>query len=299
MKDKNLQINLTAVGKKQNEIIEKTLKIIKKHKILSQIIEENAISDDEIIDNIVDFLNLKDSLDFPQVYPWIFNISRKNGVLVFKKIVAKNNFSKNVTRSVNLLYTQINNPNSECKLSKVRQTTLTRKELIAKIKILKDFLEKKKPINEIKSIYVYGERESGKSYIACAAANSFSSKGISTVYLKPRDLFTFLTKQLSLKNGSFESTINDLKKVSLLIIDDFGTEKSNDWFKYEVLTEILKYRNERGKLTMIFSQFDMKTLKNYYLYQAKNEVDKIKTETLLYECFYKKDEFCINSDFDN
>ncbi|WP_406616947.1 ATP-binding protein [Mycoplasmopsis adleri] len=294
MKVPQVDLNIQLLGKTQEQVIDKALKLITNHKISKKMIATYAITNDEIVDNLVEFLNMKDSLDFPQVYPWIYNISRVNGVLVFKRLAAKNNYSKNITRAINLLYTQISNPNIDDKVSKIKQTTNERKNIVAKIKILRDALEQNKSVEFLKSMYLYGKRASGKTYICSAIANTFATRGISTVYVKSRELFTFLTKKLNDNRESYNEIISDLQNVSLLIVDDLGLEKANDWFRYEVLSSIFKTRNENNKLTIIASPLNWKELEESYLAEAKTPKQKYSAESLVYEIKQKKDEYCVN-----
>ncbi|WP_051590818.1 ATP-binding protein [Mycoplasmopsis felifaucium] len=293
MKVPHVSLNFETLSKTQDQIIDKALKIIKEHKFIKDTIQILNIKDEEIIEHLVEFLNLKDALDYPTVYPWYYTLTRdpKTDELIFNRTKAKNDYSKNITRSINLLYTKITSPSIDSKISKIRQTSAIRKELINKIKILRTSAEKKKPTHTFKSIYLYGGRGCGKSYICAALANSFSMRGISSIYTKTRDLYSFLTKKISDENGTYKTILNDFENVSLLIIDDLGLEKNSDWFRFEVLAPILKYRNEHNKLTILSSPMNMADLSKYYLSFAKDPVQKYNIDSLLYDIKYNKDEY--------
>lgn len=296
MKNSDLELNLETLGKTQNEIQKKSLKLMHEHPIIEKIIAEHNITDEEIIDNLVDFLNIKDSLDFSNIYPYVYNVGRKNGVLRIKKIPAKNNFSKSITRSINLMLTEISNPDQNCKLSKIRLTTRDRKELIMKIKIIRSFLEKRKPTEGLKGLYVFGENGTGKTYIACAIANSFSSRGISSAYIRTNDLFSFLKSSMN-ENKVFDEIISTMKSVTTLIIDDIGLEKNNKWFKYEVLQSVIAARNHANKITVIFSPLHPQALEKYYI-NSEDRIEKHKAKALVYDLLSNRDIYCIDENFE-
>ncbi|WP_051622753.1 ATP-binding protein [Mycoplasmopsis primatum] len=290
---KKTQINVELLDKTQDQVEAKALKIIKSHPKIRKLIEHLNISDEEILDNIVDFLNVKDSIECPNIYPWIYNVGRKKGILYIKKIAAKNNFARNVIRSVNLILTDINNPNIDCKLSKMRTTANGRRKLVAKIKEVRELLEKKKPLNGIKNIYIYGANGTGKTYIGSAMANSFSSRGISSAYIRLADLFNFLKSKLN-NSISINKILNQLKNVSFLIIDDLGFEKHNNWFKYDFFYEVIQYRNQKNKMTVLLSPFSQLELAQYYRKIEDDMTQKVKLESLIHEISDNFDEFCIN-----
>ncbi len=91
----------------------------------------------------------------------------------------------------------------------------------------------------------------------------FASRGISSAYIKLNDLFTYLKNKMS-NSISLNEIKSSLKNVSLLVIDDLGFEKHNEWFKYDFVYEILQYRNANNKFTVLCSLLEPKELANYY-----------------------------------
>ncbi|VDR41890.1 ATP-binding protein [Mycoplasmopsis caviae] len=245
---------------------------------LEALIQANNITNEEILDNLLTFINIKESLDNSQIYPWIFTIMRKNGKLVFKKTVAKNEYNAVVTRHINLWLTKICEPNPDAGLDKVRLSSEQRRELNDYLKRLKSAIATKKQ-KGLKGVYVYGANNTGKSYIASAIANDFASAGISSAYLTTSALYSYLITAMgnSSSPNSINDIINKLKKVNALIIDEIGLEKNNYWFRLQVLMEIIESRIANNKITFFFSGMNKSEFETYYQNQLRREPYKVKT----------------------
>jgi DNA replication protein DnaC len=75
-------------------------------------------------------------------------------------------------------------------------------------------------IDRAENILVSGATGSGKSFLACAMGNQACVMGYKTLYL---NLNRFTEKIMVAKlDGSFVKLLNQLEKVKLLILDDFG-----------------------------------------------------------------------------
>ncbi len=75
-------------------------------------------------------------------------------------------------------------------------------------------------IDRSENILISGATGSGKSFLACALGNQACVMGYKTLYL---NLNRFTEKIMIAKlDGSFVKLLNQLDKVSLLILDDFG-----------------------------------------------------------------------------
>ncbi|ADN68701.1 ATP-binding protein [Mycoplasmopsis fermentans] len=263
------------------EFENKALEIMHGHPQLEALIQANNITNEEILENLFTFINIKESLDNSQIYPWIFSISRKNEKLVFKKIAAKNEYKSVVTRHINLWLTQICEPNPEARLDRIRLSSAQRKEMFEYINHLKVAIAKKKQ-KGLKGIYVYGANNTGKTYIASAIANEFAAEGISSVYLTTSALYSFLISNMGSNATNANAVIdiiNKLKKVNALIIDEIGLEKNNYWFRLQVLMEIIESRIANNKITFFFSGMNKKEFESYYHDQLKREPYKVKTFT--------------------
>ncbi|MBZ4203384.1 ATP-binding protein [Mycoplasma tauri] len=278
------KIGVNFLDGNRDQVDQKVLDVIKSHPKLVKAINKLKITDQELLDNIVAFLNIKDSLEYSQVYPWIYNILRHpiTGEIIIKRKAAKNNVVKHIKRNINLILTDINNPNLDIKVSQIRGSTPGRKELAKWIKNSRELLENKKIITNDNRIFVFGKNGSGKTFIASAIANNFATRGIRTAYLRTNDLFNFLKSKM---NNSIEISeiLTTLKNVPMLLLDGVGSEKHNKWFKYDFLYEILQYRTQYNKPTAIFSIFSPIHLKNIYSKIENDSSNNFRLDALIYE----------------
>ncbi|UUM25445.1 ATP-binding protein [Mycoplasmopsis agalactiae] len=283
MKDRDWINNLEGlVDGSYDEIEAKVMNLIKSNPKIVKCIEQLNITDSELKDNLIEFLNIKESLDNSDIYPWVYNVMRKNGALVIKRSAAKNNYAKNITRKLNIILTEVSETNPDYKLSKFHIPASRRKELITKINYVRNILEKRKPLENNQNIYIYGSNGTGKTYIANAMINSFASRGISSAYIKLNDLFNYLKKKMS-NSISLNEIKSSLKNVSLLVIDDLGFEKHNEWFKYDFVYEILQQRNANNKFTVLCSLLKPEDLASYYRHIETNPSFSFKVESLIHE----------------
>ncbi|MBZ4212695.1 ATP-binding protein [Mycoplasma sp. U97] len=278
------KIGVNFLDGNRDQVDQKVLDVIKSHPKLVKAINKLKITDQELLDNIVAFLNIKDSLEYSQVYPWTYNILRHpiTGEIIIKRKAAKNNVVKHIKRNINLILTDINNPNLDIKVSQIRGNTPGRKELAKWIKNSRELLENKKIITNDNRIFVFGKNGSGKTFIASAIANNFATRGIRTAYLRTNDLFNFLKSKM---NNSIEISeiLTTLKNVPMLLLDGVGSEKHNKWFKYDFLYEILQYRTQYNKPTAIFSIFSPIHLKNIYSKIENDSSNNFRLDALIYE----------------
>lgn len=101
-----------------------------------------------------------------------------------------------------------------------------------------------------KNILITGATGCGKSYLACALGNQACLFGYKTLYLNMNRFFEKLA-QAKLE-GSFLKLLNQLEKVQLLILDDFGLQPLTQNVKIALL-QILEDRYKL-KSTIIATQ---------------------------------------------
>jgi DNA replication protein DnaC len=73
-------------------------------------------------------------------------------------------------------------------------------------------------------VYLYGDFGIGKSFFTQAIANYFASKNKTVAYINNNDLASYLKQLFS---TGYKKTIDDLKNVDYLFIDDIGSEKNS------------------------------------------------------------------------
>ncbi|MGL5733163.1 MAG: ATP-binding protein [Metamycoplasmataceae bacterium] len=149
-----------------------------------------------------------------------------------------------------------------------------RKELLHYFKetILKNFQND----DYFKGVYLYGDFGVGKSFFTQAMANYFVSKNKTVAYINNNDLANHL-KQLF--NVGYKKTIDDLKEVDFLFIDDIGSEKNSAWMISEILFSILSHRMQMKKTTFFTSNFSYKQLEKEFI--KGSEVSGFKAKRLM------------------
>lgn len=105
-------------------------------------------------------------------------------------------------------------------------------------------------IDRAENILITGATGSGKSFLACALGHQACVMGYKTLYL---NLNRFTEKIMVAKlDGSFVKLLNQLEKVSLLVLDDFGLAPMDQNTRLALL-QILEDRYHK-KSVMIASQ---------------------------------------------
>lgn len=113
-----------------------------------------------------------------------------------------------------------------------------------------------------KGFYLYGNPGTGKSTLMGWLIRALVKKGYQCGYIH------FPTFLMDLKNsfgedGIYES-IELMKNIDYLVIDDIGGESATSWSRDEVLSSVLSYRGQNSKATFFTSVVSYKDLKKYY-----------------------------------
>lgn len=127
-----------------------------------------------------------------------------------------------------------------------------------------------------KGVFLYGNPGIGKSTIMGWLTRALVLNGYQCGYIH------FPTFLMDLKNsfgedGIYES-IELMKNLEYLVIDDIGGESVTTWSRDEVLSAVLAYRAQNGKATFFTSVYPLKDLKKYYV--LKNG-DTLRVERLI------------------
>ncbi|WP_036456895.1 DnaA ATPase domain-containing protein [Mycoplasmopsis lipofaciens] len=285
-------INDKLFFKTKSEFENKALQIIHSHRQIEDLIISLDITDQEILDNLLNFINLKESLDNSEIYPWFYNVTRKNNKLIFKKYPAKNNYKLVVTKQMNLWLTEISEPDPDASIEKIRTSSKNRKQLYSQIITLTKAINKKKH-KGFKGLYVYGQSRTGKTYIAHAMANYCASEGVTTSYISAPLLYSFLIKNIKNNVGNInDDVINKMKESNMLIIDEIGLEKNSFWFRFEILLDIIESRLMNNKITVFVSPMSQEELNNYYLNQDEKEIYKAKS--FISKIINNSEQYCID-----
>ncbi|MGW8226944.1 MAG: ATP-binding protein, partial [Anaerolineales bacterium] len=74
-----------------------------------------------------------------------------------------------------------------------------------------------------------GQFGSGKTHLAAAIANFVVSLGVPTLFLTVPDLLDTLRFSYDDPESSFEKRFEEIRQITLLILDDFGTQNATPW----------------------------------------------------------------------
>jgi len=109
-------------------------------------------------------------------------------------------------------------------------------------------------IKDHRNVLIVGPTGTGKTYLACALAHKACLEGCSAYYARLPRLLPELV--ISKGDGSYMKRLNELAKIDLLILDDWGLITLNADHRRDLL-EILDDRHGR-KSTIVTSQIPIK-----------------------------------------
>lgn len=138
------------------------------------------------------------------------------------------------------------------------------------LKEIKRFLETYDENPKQKGLYVHGQCGQGKSYIVAYLAIELTKRGIDVAFVYYPDLVRRIKSMVL--TGGINELVNELKKVPILILDDFGGESNTNFIRDEVLLPILQYRMINKKPLFITSNLDQKAILDH-LSESSKEID--------------------------
>ncbi len=96
----------------------------------------------------------------------------------------------------------------------------------------------------------------GKTHLAAAIANAAIQRGIETLFLTVPDLLDWLRYSYDAPDTSFEQRFEEIRNVSLLVLDDLGTQNATPWAE-EKLFQIINYRYVQRLPTVVTTNLDL------------------------------------------
>lgn len=265
-----------------------TIEKIKSNPVIQQLIKEHNLSEEQIENNLMIFLNIIEEQNNPN-FNWKTTIEIIDNNKIIEKIIPIGE-NKNKIKSRNFLplnyITNVPLNLSFAKNLKVGSDlsesdffwVLENQNNRQKIKVALEnnaILWKEK--KEAKGFFIHGSFGTGKTRFLKTLANYFVNKDKVVAFINVNDLFSTLTSDFDENH----KIIKIMKESEILMIDDLGSTKPSDWFEFRVLFNILNDRSSKNKLTFFSSNYTIKGLERYYKKDLENSrmlrlIDRIK-----------------------
>lgn len=142
------------------------------------------------------------------------------------------------------------------------------------VKMMMDYI--KEPTH--KGFYLYGEGGNGKSTIMGFLIRCLVSKGYKCGFIHfPTFLMDLKSSFGSDGTNRSNSSIELMKNLDYLVIDDVGGESVTQWSRDEILSSVIGYRLQNQKATFFTSEYSLEKLKKFYCLKAsdKDRVDRL------------------------
>lgn len=131
-----------------------------------------------------------------------------------------------------------------------------------------------------RGFYLAGDVGVGKTYLLSAITNELAKMNKSIAFVHTPTLANNLKAMISVR-GEIERTLNVLKRVDILVLDDIGSEGVSDWIRDDVLLSILDYRMHADKTCFFTSNLTMEQLEAYYAVNNRREVNTLASKRLM------------------
>lgn len=114
-------------------------------------------------------------------------------------------------------------------------------------------------------LYLYGNRNIGKSYIMVSFANAFSDRvAKGNIYANTSRLLSELKEDSINRSDIFQKRMAQCESVPLLVLDEFGTEFKSEYIFSQILYPIVSERARNKRMTCFVSDFDPKAVEEMY-----------------------------------
>ena len=135
---------------------------------------------------------------------------------------------------------------------------------------LKKFIESFKSNPQQKGLYVSGSYGIGKSHLMSYLAIELTKQEVHTAFVYYPDFVRKIKSMIT--TGGIDRVVEELKRIPVLILDDFGGESNSNFIRDEVLLPILQYRMLNKMPLFVTSNLDEKQILEH-LAESSKEVD--------------------------
>lgn len=269
------------------------LSLVTENKHIKEIIDELKLNEDQIISAYPYFMNIIEENKDLEKYEYITKIKIYDEKNVVAISVVNNNANIEIkSKRLNWLY-YLSNINYNFKWDNPKESDENKFDeniFYWKNKKIKNFDRQKIALWTVsftkkflkkdyhQGIYIYGSFNTGKTLFLNSLANYVIKNNRSVIFITSVDLLDFLLKNIEKNNESNYEVINKMKEVDVLLIDDLGQEKMNNWF-LSIIYQILDYRFKNKKICCFTSNFSLNELKKQW-FKVK-DLEKIKIEKII------------------
>ena len=131
-----------------------------------------------------------------------------------------------------------------------------------------------------KGMFLYGSMGSGKTYAMCAIANELAKRGVGCAVVYFPELIAEIKASFNTESDG-GNTVEKLKNVPVLMLDDIGSESVTSWMRDELLGRILNHRMNHELPTFFTSNFNFEQLQSHYEQTNRNEYEPVKAARIL------------------
>jgi DNA replication protein DnaC len=137
---------------------------------------------------------------------------------------------------------------------------------------IKDFGSQREAIRRLKAfieaphgwVYLHGAYGNGKTTLMALAVNALRHKKAEAAFANVPQFLRYLRHCIDPRTGQdYEPTLDYIRRVPILALDDLGAEKSTEW-AVEQIYEVLNYRYVKRKATLIASNLEPRDLPDCY-----------------------------------
>jgi DNA replication protein DnaC len=108
-------------------------------------------------------------------------------------------------------------------------------------------------------LFLEGGFGCGKTHLAAAIANFSAEHGIPTMFLTAPDLLDWLRASFEGHDERFSQRFEEIRRVPLLILDDFGTQNATPWAQ-EKIFQLLDFRYVNESPTVITTNLPLEEI---------------------------------------
>ncbi len=144
------------------------------------------------------------------------------------------------------------------------------------IRWLTNFCKEYEPSKKSKGLFLHGSFGSGKTYLISALFNELKKKNINSEIVYYPELLSDIKEDFD----NYGNTMNYLKEVDLLLIDDIGAEKVTEWSRDEILGTILQSRMNNYKTTFFTSNLNIEELEQHLRASSYSD-DQVKARRII------------------